>query len=119
MKTVEEQLVHIRSRLDLVAKLDFPPGSFVSVPHGNVKVEIDIPFDKQTLREVRRTLGRGWKLDTRGVVSLTSSSAFVGYRHINTGIVFDVNLNLFTPGSTCRRVQVGEETRPVYKIVCD
>lgn len=80
-------------------------------------LNVDIPWDVAKLRQIRERLGSDWKLLYKPCLSDQGTLSF-RYRHVN-GTFLWIYMQPQREGSTCRRVQVGEKTVPVYKVVCD
>lgn len=103
----------------------------VSCDISNGYIKMTLPWSKAVLKQVRKTMGRGWKreYDWGGV----NNYAYHIYQYTNRefpGARFQVRLYL---GQTeepvqeqgyalaCRLVKVGERevTEPIYEVVCD
>lgn len=80
------------------------------------KIRIDIPYDTEKLSELRRALGPKWKFCSKRK-TFDDNMAFE-YEHIATGLRMEVILDAELDGSTCERIQVGEEIVPIYEVKC-
>jgi hypothetical protein len=83
-------------------------------------IGIILPYDLQALRQARKTLGQGWKqIHSWGDASHTSPYQAFAYRNKKyTGVEFHITMRMNLPGSSCKRIQTGEKTVPVYEVIC-
>ncbi len=77
---------------------------------------INLPHNPEVFKRVRRTMGRDWKFERRWT-NTDDGITYCVYRNAKR-IEFVIRLKVYLEGATCRKVQVGTATVPVYEIVC-
>jgi hypothetical protein len=93
--------------------------SGVTLVTGNVfGVTIYIPADHALYEALRRELGPDFEQVGSWRPRPDDGVIDVELVHKPTGMHVGVYMSTRYEGATCRRVQVGEETRPVYEIQC-
>jgi hypothetical protein len=108
---------------DDIAKLRKAQGWIAALPDGlpgqiwstGWDIKITLPYDLKELVKARRLLGSQWHFEHRfeqddGSINFT----YVGPDYLHLCIYLDK----LVLGDTCRRVQVGERTIPIFKVVC-
>ncbi len=76
-----------------------------------------LPYDLRVLRQARKQLGNDWK--QRQVWG--DNETYLAFAYINPlfkNVEVQLSMRTSQIGSTCGRIQIGQETKPVYKIVC-
>jgi hypothetical protein len=80
-------------------------------------LRVDIPHDIPTAVQLRKLLGREWKLTGQFFVA-DRAWTFRYYEHKTTGRVLIVTMDATQQGTTCRKVQVGEQVVPIFEVIC-
>jgi hypothetical protein len=78
---------------------------------------ITIPYDRLLMARIRQSLGHAWQFKSAGIGGNGDTMIRSYINSKGTTLSFHMKTDLY--GSTCKRVQIGERTVPVYQIVCD
>ena len=78
---------------------------------------IDIPHSKDRLAEFRKLLGKKWRFKSSYEYDRCTEHTYANVE--NELVTLDVVMQPSMDGSSCKVIQVGEETVPIFEISCD
>lgn len=84
---------------------------------GPGQLRVDFPFIPDTYREIRKKLGRAWAWKKSRQAD--DGDMYFYFVHRKTGIQLTICFDADNKLSTCRKVQVGTKTTPVYEVICE
>lgn len=117
---IEKLKIEANALLEMAQKIetmlpDLP--EMVDVWATDRNLRLDLPFNWNLFRQVRRLLGIEWKSKYRhGDDDGCQYFVYIHHEH-KTELV--LTMKPYHPGSTCQRKQVGVKEVPVFEVVCN
>lgn len=111
LATVEEHTQALGDLPPLPEWAELYPPSIVGVG----EFRIDIPYDFDRLREIRKAIGSRWRLHRSRP---PGSFRAYDYDHVSLPVKLELVMLPDMEGSTCECVKVGERTIDVYEVRC-
>lgn len=117
-----ENIEEIKRAIELLAELPDNLDFSVDLSIQRETVHVTIPFDLDCFRQYRKAMGKNWETSNMRLSHtdfdnhVAKSRRYQHNNHPGTDVLLalDTKLN----ASTCHIVQVGEETKPIYEVVC-
>lgn len=96
---------------------DLPGNPYILA--GYFAVYIDIPYDWELYKAIRRALGRDWHSYIVLDLEDTGQKSYVLRLHGEYGKTLYISLVPTKVGSSCHLEKVGERTVDLFEVVCD
>lgn len=122
-KKLREEIHERHKGLDMIREvIDALPDDLPGNPYihsGYWAAYIDIPYDWELYKAIRRTLGGEWHSRSVHEQEDTGQRFFVLCLHGEYGKDLYITLNPTKQGSNCHLEKVGERTVELFTVVCD
>jgi hypothetical protein len=115
IRYIESKIAEYQKQLKLVKTFPDFDGlnirSFVIVAGG---VGLFIPYDLTILRQIRKAMGKGWRLCYTHFDEV-NGKYYLAYKGNDDR---DLTIHLESDSTTCHRIQTGTKEIPIYDVVC-
>lgn len=124
-QAIQDSIKHITSIGDAICLLktlpEFNQANYGVYSHSSCsEVTINLPFNWQVYKQFRPLLGKGWKAQGWLNTQHRDNTIHKHQRFTHPNFRSEIRISLCTEltGTTCHLEQVGEETKPIFKVVC-
>lgn len=120
---LREQLTTCNDRINdtLLAAEDLPEVGQLYITTRPGELRVDIPFTSTIYVEYRQALGSNWILEqgTQQTQQDSDSDGYWQFVHKYTGVRLTLCLDAASKYATCKRIQVGTSSVPIYETICN